>query len=104
MLKGESERTCALREFREETGLKLHKLYEDCRTELHYTVVVRDYDLERTIVYFLAEVGPGEVRLGNENHGEARWAPAQEAWELLTETSPEQLPALDAALAYWQHH
>ena len=76
---GESERTCALREFREETGLKLHKLYEDCRTELHYTVVVRDYDLERTIVYFLAEVGPGEVRLGNENHGEARWAPAQEA-------------------------
>ena len=26
----------------------------------------------------------------------------QEAWELLTETSPEQLPALDAALAYWQ--
>jgi phosphoribosylformimino-5-aminoimidazole carboxamide ribotide isomerase len=104
VLKGESERACALREFREETGLKVRKLYEDCRTELHYTVVIRDYDLERTIVYFLAEVDAGEVRLGNENHGEARWVPAQEAWELLTETSPEQLPALDAALAYWQRH
>jgi hypothetical protein len=24
----------------------------------------------------------------------------RETWELLTETSPEQLPALDAAMAY----
>lgn len=103
VLKDESERACALREFHEETGLKVRKLYEDCRTELHYTCVIRDYDLDRTIVYFLAEVEPGEVRLGNENHGEARWVAAQEAWELLTETSPEQLPALDAALAYLQH-
>ena len=102
VLKGESERTCALREFREETGLKVQKLHEDCRTELQYTCTVRDYALDRTIVYFLAEVEPGEVRLGNENHGEARWVAPQEAWELLTETSPEQLPALDAALAYWQ--
>jgi len=31
-------------------------------------------------------------------------ASTEKAWELLTETSPEQLPALDAALAYWQHH
>jgi phosphoribosylformimino-5-aminoimidazole carboxamide ribotide isomerase len=104
VLKGESERTCALREFREATGLKVHKVYEECRTELHYTVVIRDYDMERTIVYFLAEVEAGEVRLGNENHGEARWTPAQEAWELLTETSPEQLPALDGALAYCLAH
>ena len=102
VLKGESERTCALREFGEETGLKVQKLHEDCRTELQYTCAIRDYALERTIVYFLAEVEPGEVRLGNENHGEARWVAPQEAWELLTETSPEQLPALDAALAYWQ--
>jgi phosphoribosylformimino-5-aminoimidazole carboxamide ribotide isomerase len=104
VLKGETEQACALREFREATGLKVHKVHETCRTELHYTVVIRDYDVERTIVYFLAEVDGGEVRLGNENHGEARWAAAQEAWELLTETSPEQLPALDAAMAYWQQH
>ncbi len=104
VLKDESERACALREFHEETGLKVRKVHEECRTELHYTCVIRDYDLERTIVYFLAEVESGEVGLGNENHGEARWVAPQEAWELLTETSPEQLPALDAALAYWHHH
>ncbi len=104
VVKGESERACALREFAEATGLGVRKLHADCRTELHYTVVVRDYDLERTVVYFLAEAEAGEVRLGNENHGEARWAPAAEAWELLTETSPEQLPAFDAAIAYWQQY
>jgi phosphoribosylformimino-5-aminoimidazole carboxamide ribotide isomerase len=100
VLKGESERACALREFADATGLPVLALHDACRSELHYTVIIRDYDLERTIVYFLAEVGDGEVRLGNENHGEARWVGPQEAWEMLTETSPEQLPALDAALAY----
>lgn len=104
LLKGENERAGALREFADATGLHVRALHESCRSELHYTVVIRDYDLERTIVYFLAEVDGDEVRLGNENHGEARWAGAQEAWELLTETSPEQLPALDAALAYAQRH
>jgi phosphoribosylformimino-5-aminoimidazole carboxamide ribotide isomerase len=100
VLNGESERACALREFADATGLPVLALHDACRSELHYTVIIRDYDLERTIVYFLAEVGDGEVRLGNENHGEARWVGPQEAWEMLTETSPEQLPALDAALAY----
>jgi phosphoribosylformimino-5-aminoimidazole carboxamide ribotide isomerase len=104
VLKGETEKACALREFADATGLKVSKVYEDCRTELHYSVVIRDYDLERTIVYLLAEVEAGEVRLGNENHGEARWSPVQETWELLTETSPEQLPAFDTALAYWHQH
>jgi phosphoribosylformimino-5-aminoimidazole carboxamide ribotide isomerase len=104
VLKGESELACAQREFADATSLRVRALHSDCRSELHYTVVIRDYDLERTIVYFLAEVNDAEVRLGNENHGEARWVGPQEAWELLTETSPEQLPALDAALAYAQKH
>jgi len=98
--KGESDPACALREFAEETGLPVRKVHMVCRTELHYTVVIRDYDIERTIVYFLVDAGPGEIRLGNENHGEARWSTAAEAWEMLTETSPEQLPALDSALEY----
>jgi phosphoribosylformimino-5-aminoimidazole carboxamide ribotide isomerase len=49
---------------------------------------------------FMEETGSQEVRLGHENHSEARWLCAEETWSLLTETSPEQLPALDAALAY----
>ena len=51
----------------------MRKFHEDCRTELHYIAVIRDYEIERTVVYYLAEVEPGEVRLGHENHCEARW-------------------------------
>ena len=98
--KGEGDRACALREFDEETGLSVAQVHEDCRTELHYVALIRGYEVERTIIYFLAEINPGEVRLGNDNHGEARWVDPAEAWELLTETSPEQLPALDAAIAF----
>lgn len=96
----EDDVSCAKREFAEETGLSILKFHEDCRTVLEYTAIIRSYEIERTIVYYLAEASSQEVQLGHEDHCEARWLPAQEAWELLTETSPEQLPALDAATAY----
>lgn len=96
----EDDEQCARREFAEETGLPILKFHEDCRTVLEYTASIRNYEIERTIVYYLAETGAQEVRLGHEDHCEARWLSAYETWELLTETSPEQLPALDAAMAY----
>ena len=96
----ESDKACALREFAEETGLAVEKFHEDCEVVLKYTASIRDYEIERTIVYYLAEVSSSEIHLGHENHCEARWQSPQETWELLTETSPEQLPAFDAALAY----
>ena len=99
---GEDDQAAAAREFSLETGLPLIKLEPRCRTVLEYTSAIRGYDIERTIVYFLGEIGAGEVRLGNENHCEARWLSPQETWELLTETSPEQLPAYDAAMACLQ--
>lgn len=97
---GETDSQCAQREFDEETGLAIKHWHQSCQTELHYMARVRDYEIERTIIYFLAEVESGDVCLGREDHCEARWVNAREAWELLTETSPEQLPALDAAVAY----
>jgi phosphoribosylformimino-5-aminoimidazole carboxamide ribotide isomerase len=95
---GEGELACALREFAEETGLPVRNLHTECRSELHYTATIRGYEIERTVIYFLAEVGSHEVHLGHENHSEARWLTPQETWNLLTETSPEQLPALDSAM------
>ncbi len=96
----ESDMACALREFAEETSLPVGKVHEACRTELNYSVQIRNLEMRRTIVYYLAEIKAGDLRLGHDNHSEARWVTAQEAWELLSETSPEQMPALDAALAY----
>ncbi len=98
--KDESDAETARRAFREKTGLDLAQVHDEISTTLEYLSVIRETQIERTVVYFLAEAGPGEVRLGYENHCEARWETPQGAWELLTETSPEQLPALDMALAY----
>lgn len=99
---GESDPACAKREFQEETGLRILRFHTDNRIELHYTANIRDYSLARTVVYFLAEIGPGEIRLGHENHCEARWVGYHDAWELLADTSPEQLPALEQAIHYLQ--
>lgn len=99
---GESDPACARREFQEETGLSILRFHPQNRIELHYTATIRNYDIDRTLVYFLAEIGPGEIRLGNENHCEARWVSYDEAWELLSDTSPEQIPALEQAMAALQ--
>jgi len=57
---------------------------------IHYSIEIQQHTLERTIIYFL---GPHE-------HSEFRWVGVEEARGLLTETSPEQLPVLEAVLAY----
>ena len=98
----ETDLQCAQRELIEETGLNIRQVHEDCRVELHYLAKIRDYQIERTVVYYLAEVNSGEISFGDEDHCEASWVGPQEAWELLTETGPEQLPALDSAVGYLQ--
>ena len=102
MCHDESERECALRKFKEETGLSVRQFYETSALELHYTARIRDYSIERTVTYFLAEAGLQEIRLDGDHHCEARWQSPDETWTMLAETSPEQLPALDAARAFLQ--
>ena len=99
---GESELACAQREFSEETGLPLLRVHEDFRSTLRYVTRIRNHDIERTIVYYLAEAGSGAPILGQDEHSEYRWASLDEARTLLMDTSPEQLPALDAAEAYFR--
>jgi phosphoribosylformimino-5-aminoimidazole carboxamide ribotide isomerase len=96
----EKDPTAAAREFQEETGLPIVQVHEECRIELNYTASIRQYDIARTIIYYPAEVATAEVRLDNENHCEASWQRFENAWELLAETAPEQLPALEAAMDY----
>ncbi len=100
LLPAETVRQCALRKLQQETGLPIVKLYEEFRVNLQYTAIVRGYSIDHSLTYYLAEVGLREVRFGNEDHCEARWVDHDEAWELLAETAPEQLPALGQACAY----
>ena len=82
----EDDLVAAVREFGEESGLPVQRVVEAERTVLQYTTVIRNYEMRRTIVYYLAEVGAGDLRLGDEDHSEGRWVSASEAWELMTET------------------
>lgn len=97
----EHELACAKREFTEETGLPILRIHEDFRSTLRYVARIRNHEIERTIIYYLAEAGPGETILGEEDHGEYRWVSLDEARLLLMDTSPEQLPSLDAAEEYF---
>ena len=98
--RGETEWACARREFTQATCLTALDDSPTVTQKLDYTAKVRDYRVHRTITYFLAEIGPGEVHLGCDNHGEALWVSLDEAAEMLAETSPEQLPLLDAVRDY----
>lgn len=95
--RAESDVDAATRHFDDETHLPIAHLFADTHTTLQYTCFIRSYDIERTILYYTAEIGEGEIEMGNSNHCEARWCNYNEAWELLTTTAPEQLPALDDA-------
>lgn len=101
---GESDLDCARREFAEETGLPILRTHEHCSTVLEFTARIRDYNIERTVVYFLGEVGAGPVCLGHDNHSECRWCSLEDAKSLLMETSPEQLPAWQAAAQFLACH
>ena len=92
----------ARRAFSELTGLQIRRFSGGCNPRLNYMVVIRDYEIRHTVVYHLAEVDDGEVQIGNENHCEAHWGDYRSTWELLTETAPEQLPALDRAMVCLQ--
>ena len=98
----ETDIECAEREFVEETGLSIRKLHKDCRVELNYMTKIREYQIDRTVIYYLAEVDAGEICLGDEDHCEVAWVGSQSARELLNETAPELLPALEAAGSYLQ--
>lgn len=94
--RGEDDWGCARREFTVATGLTVLDETPRPLPALAYVTKVRTFQVQRTVAYHLAEVGPGDVHMGCDNHGEALWVSLDEAAEMLAETSPEQLPLLDA--------
>lgn len=93
----------ARRALHELTGQHILRFNESCNPRLSYVDVVRDYEIHHTVIYYLAEVEGNEVDIGHEDHCEAHWGDYRSTWELLTETAPELLPALDRAMACLQN-
>ena len=93
----EGEIACARREFSEEAGLPVRKVFKNCRSELNYTTSIRGYEIERTVVYYLAEIGPEETRWLVE-------ASRREELDVLSITA-EDLPGLPAdSHSFWYDH
>ncbi len=98
--RGESEADCARRELAEQVGFQVDTIHTDFHQNLAFTRKIREYHVYRTVVYFLAEVSGDYPIYNNENICGAEWYSPQQATELLSETAPELVPVLEAAL----HH
>jgi bis(5'-nucleosidyl)-tetraphosphatase len=90
----ESEFAAALRETREETGIRVGVPVSGFRSVSRYRFSRDGRPVEKSVVYFLAEVSEHEVRLSGE-HDAATWLPAEGARRTLT--YEESRNVLDAA-------
>ncbi|XP_045215507.1 bis(5'-nucleosyl)-tetraphosphatase [asymmetrical]-like [Mercenaria mercenaria] len=79
--RGETERQAALRETEEEAGITVDQLhlYEDFRTDLHYTVRGKP----KTVIYWLSELKNPDfaVKLSKE-HKDFKWLDLKDALEI----------------------
>ena len=80
---GEDDRTAALRELKEETGIDDVQLLPDFQHEITYFFRVRDKGLIRkVVVFFLAETTATSVKISHEHEG-AEFLPYEQAIERL---------------------
>jgi bis(5'-nucleosidyl)-tetraphosphatase len=79
---GESELATALRETEEETGLTDLAPDPWFRRTVHYPAQRRGTRYEKTVVYLLARLRSGEVRI-SEEHSDHRWAALADALAVL---------------------
>ena len=83
---GESEAQTAARETAEETGLRKLEVWGDFTHELRYDVTRKGKPYTKRVVYFLARLRAGSVRLSSE-HSAFRWVSLSDALGLLTHES-----------------
>lgn len=97
---GESDLDTARRELLEETGLAAVTIDEGSPFEESYQFTKRSgKQVNKRVVYFLGEVGPGQqVQLQEEEVADHAWGTAKQTREKLTFDEGKAL--LDAVLAY----
>ena len=78
VMKGESDEEAALREVKEETGLKRLKIIKGFNCTIKYTFRRNGRLIKKTVKYFLMETRPGSIMLSDE-HIAFMWLPYEEA-------------------------
>ncbi len=78
----EDDRTCALREFVEETGLDAPRWVDGFRQVTRYPVTERGGEALKEVVYFLGESKEGTLHLSPE-HDRGEWMTVQKAVDTL---------------------
>ena len=92
---GETTEETALREVREETGLKVRIV---CPVgSIEYTFVQRGYRIHKTVHYFLMEPSGGGFEDHDHEFEEVRWVSFDDAATMLTFETERALVALAAA-------
>ena len=81
--KGETDRETARREFAEETGLRVKRLFKN-RYYQSYHYYWKGKKKPKKVIYFLGEVGPGEAKVEEEEISAHRWLSYHGALRKLT--------------------
>lgn len=76
--KGESERQAAIRELKEETGLEIDQFIKDTTFEQRYTFELAGDSIDKRVLYFVAYVKAGQVRVQEAEIKQALWVSPSE--------------------------
>ena len=88
--KDEKEAQTALREIREETGIKDIELIDNFRENVNYFFKKGEDTIFKEVVFFLAEAKTEEVTISNEHIGYA-WLSYENAYKKLTFNNAKEL-------------
>ncbi len=87
---GEDPKQCAIREFREETGLKISRFLSDLSFVEHYELYRDSVLTHKTVTYFVAAAS-GIPQPQEEEVSECRWVFVGAAEQLITHQAARQV-------------
>ncbi len=87
---GETPLATAVRELREETGLRLNQLLSPTQLEERYSFFHQGELIDKSVFYYIAKV-VGELRIQSSEIKDARWILLTEAESLATHPSTKNL-------------
>ncbi|OYT31688.1 diadenosine tetraphosphate hydrolase [Candidatus Woesearchaeota archaeon] len=88
--KGETPKQAALREVKEETGIKNLKILPRFKKEIHYFFRKNNKLISKTVIFYLGLTKTKKIKLSYE-HTDYKWLPYEAALEQLTYKTAKQV-------------